>query len=102
MSIYVDREEVLIYGGSVHFSKDSLSDNENDIFGYVYSGETWTVSNKIGYIKSLSQEHGIVKLEKKVELKIGDKLNVIPVHSCLAIDKMGSFYESGRRVEIMK
>jgi len=102
VSIYEDREEVLIYGGSVHFSKDSLSDNENDIFGYVYSGETWTVSNKIGYIKSLSQEHGIVKLEKKVELKIGDKLNVIPVHSCLAIDKMGSFYESGRRVEIMK
>ncbi len=102
VSIYEEREEVLIYGGSVHFSKDSLCENECDIFGYVYFGETWDVSNKIGYIKSLSQEHGIVKLEKKVSLKIGDILNVIPVHSCLAVDKMGVFYDSGKRIEIMK
>ena len=102
VSIYEEREEVLIYGGSVHFSKDSLSENECDIFGYVYFGETWDVNIKIGYIKSLSQEHGIVKLEKKVSLKIGDILNVIPVHSCLAVDKMGVFYESGKRIEIMK
>ena len=102
VSIYEEREEVLIYGGSVHFSKDILRENENDKFGYVYFGEAWDVSNKIGYIKSLSQEHGIVKLEKKIDLKIGDQLNVIPVHSCLAVDKMGAFYESGKRVEIMK
>ena len=102
VSIYEEREEVLIYGGSVHFSKDSLFENENEIFGYVYFGKTWDVSNKIGYIKSLSQEHGIVKLEKKVSLKIGDLLNVIPIHSCLAVDKMGAFYESGKRIEIMK
>ena len=102
VSIYEEREEVLIYGGSVHFSKDILRENENDKFGYVYFGEAWDVSNKIGYIKSLSQEHGIVKLEKKIDLKIGDQLNVIPVHSCLAVDKMGTFYESGKRIEIMK
>ena len=102
VSIYEEREEVLIYGGSVHFSKDILRENENDKFGYVYFGEAWDVSNKIGYIKSLSQEHGIVKLEKKIDLKIGDQLNVIPVHSCLAVDKMGVFYESGKRIEIMK
>ena len=102
VSIYEEREEVLIYGGSVHFSKDSLSENDNDIFGYVYFGGIWDVSNKIGYIKSLSQEHGIVKLEKEIDIKIGDQLNVIPVHSCLAVDKMGAFYESGKRVEIMK
>ena len=102
VSIYKEREEVLIYGGSVHFSKDSLCENEYEIFGYVYFGETWDVSNKIGYIKSLSQEHGIVKLEKKVNLKIGNLLNVIPVHSCLAVDKMGAFYVSDKRVEIMK
>jgi D-serine deaminase-like pyridoxal phosphate-dependent protein len=102
VSIYEEREEVLIYGGSVHFSKDILRENGNDKFGYVYFGEAWDVSNKIGYIKSLSQEHGIVKLEKKIDLKIGDQLNVIPVHSCLAVDKMGVFYECGKRIEIMK
>ncbi len=102
VSIYEERGEVLIYGGSVHFSKDILRENENDKFGYVYFGEAWDVNNKIGYIKSLSQEHGIVKLEKKINLKIGDQLNVIPVHSCLAVDKMGVFHESGKRIEIMK
>ena len=64
--------------------------------------EIWDVRNKNGYVKSLSQEHGIVKLEKKIGLKIGDQLNIIPIHSCLAVDKMGAFYESGKRVEIMK
>ena len=102
VSIYEEREEVLIYGGSVHFSRDILRENGNDKFGYVYFGEAWDVSNKIGYIKLLSQEHGIVKLEKKIDLKIGDQLNVIPVHSCLAVDKMGVFYESSKRIEIMK
>ena len=102
VSIYEEREEVLIYGGSVHFSKDILRESANDKFGYVYFGKAWDVTNKIGYIKSLSQEHGIVKLEKKIDLKIGDKLNVIPVHSCLAVDKMGMFYEGGKRIEIMK
>ena len=102
VSIYEQREEVLIYGGSVHFSKDSLSANDNEIFGYVYFGRIWDVSNKIGHIKSLSQEHGIVKLEKEIDIKIGDQLNIIPVHSCLAVDKMGKFYTQDEKVEIMK
>ena len=87
---------------SGHFSKYSLSENDNDIFGYVYFGGIWDVSNKIGYIKSLSQEHGIVKLEKEIDIKIGDQLNIIPVHSCLAVDKMGKFYTQDEKVEIMK
>ena len=39
--------------GLFHF-KDSLRENENNIFGYVYFGE-FGMSNKIGYIKSLSK-----------------------------------------------
>ena len=101
-SCEIDDIAIRIYGGSVHFSKDRLRENESDIFGYVYFGEVWDVSNKIGYIKSLSQEHGIVKLEKEIDIKIGDQLNIIPVHSCLAVDKMGKFYTQDEKVEIMK
>ena len=44
----------------------------------------------------------ILNISKEIDIKIGDQLNVIPVHSCLTVDKMGAFYESGKRVEIMK
>ena len=69
-------------------------------FGLLISGCS-VLDNKIGYIKSLSQEHGIVELEKKVNLKIGDKLSVIPVHSCLTVDKMQEFYVDENKFKIM-
>ena len=65
VSIYPDRNQLLIYGGSVHFSKDYIIENGNKCYGYVYSNSNyWDMSNKIGYVKSLSQEHGIIKLSK--------------------------------------
>ena len=101
VSIYQKRNSLLLYGGSVHFSKDYIIENNSKCFGYVYHGDYWSLDNKIGYIKSLSQEHGIVELEKKVNLKIGDKLSVIPVHSCLTVDKMQEFYVDENKFKIM-
>lgn len=101
ISIYKNRNTLLIYGGSVHFSKDYIIENKNKCYGYVYYGDYWSLNNKIGYIKSLSQEHGIVEIEKKVNLKIGDKLSIIPVHSCLTVDKMQEFYVDDNKFKIM-
>ncbi len=101
ISIYKKRNSLLIYGGSVHFSKDYIIENNNKCYGYVYHGDYWSLENKIGYIKSLSQEHGIVELEKNINLKIGDKLSVIPVHSCLTVDKMRDFYIDDNKFKIM-
>ena len=91
----------MLYGGSVHFSKDYVFENNNKCFGYVYHGDYWSLENKIGYIKSLSQEHGIVELEKNINLKIGDKLSIIPVHSCLTVDKMTEFYINDNKFKTM-
>jgi len=101
ISIYKKRNSLLIYGGSVHFSKDYIIENNNKCYGYVYHGDYWSLENKIGYIKSLSQEHGIVELEKNINLKIGDKLSIIPVHSCLTVDKMREFYINENKFKIM-
>lgn len=101
VSIYQKRNSLLLYGGSVHFSKDYIIENNNKCYGYVYHGDYWCLDNKIGYIKSLSQEHGIVEIEKKVNLKIGDKVSVIPVHSCLTVDKMREFYIDDNKFKIM-
>ena len=103
VSIYENRKEILIYGGAIHFSKDYIIENKNKCFGYVYKGDNyWDLSNKIGYIKSLSQEHGIVKLNKTVDLSIGDKLSIIPVHSCLTADKMGKIYCNKKEISMMR
>ena len=101
ISIYENRNSLLLYGGSVHFSKDYIIENNNKCYGYVYHGDYWSLENKIGYIKSLSQEHGIVEIEKNINLRIGDKLSVIPVHSCLTVDKMQEFYVDDNKFKIM-
>ena len=42
------------------------------------------------YVKSLSQEHGIISCTKSFieHHKIGDYLMILPVHSCMTVDAM--------------
>ena len=101
VSIYEKRNSLLLYGGSVHFSKDYIIENKKKCYGYVYCGDYWSLDNKVGYIKSLSQEHGVVKIENSKNLQIGDKLSVIPVHSCLTVDKMKEFYVGDKKFKTM-
>lgn len=101
VSIYDKRNSLLLYGGSVHFSKDYIIENDKKCYGYVYCGDYWSLDSKVGYIKSLSQEHGVVEIENNKNLKVGDKLSVIPVHSCLAVDKMKEFYVGDKKFKTM-
>ena len=101
VSIYEDRSCMLIYCGSVHLSKDYILENEKKCYGYVYQGDHWSLDNKIGKIVSLSQEHGIVNLEKNEDLKIGQKVSIIPIHSCLTVDKMRELYCDNSKIETM-
>ena len=89
IDIYHQRNEVLIYGGAVHLSKEYIIDNQgNKNFGEVVflTNNGWGNSLSNTYVKSLSQEHGIISVSKKLisNLKIGDLIGVVPVHSCLS------------------
>ena len=102
VSIYKERNEILIYGGSVHFSKDSVHIDDRQCYGYVYNYENlWNEKNRVGIVKSLSQEHGIVKVENTQNFRIGDLVSIIPVHSCLNVDKMQDFFIEGNKYSIM-
>ncbi len=92
-----ERLEFVIYGGAVHFSKDDLkTDNEGFIFGKVaeQDGLKWGRPVPGMVLKSLSQEHGIVKVPENLfgSYNIGDLLFILPVHSCLTADLMKSYY----------
>lgn len=90
------RNEVVIYGGAVHLSKDSLVDRRGQkIFGYVamLHERGWSSMIPSAYVSSISQEHGVVTAPDPVmkNLSIGDLIAVIPVHSCLVINLLRDY-----------
>ncbi len=85
---HISRNEVVIYGGAVHLSKDSIINiNGKPMFGRIIiqkNGEE-ILLDPLNYVATLSQEHGILKVEQKQfkNFQVGDMVEIIPVHSCL-------------------
>ncbi len=91
---------VVVHGGAVHFSKDSIVINKKQVYGMVarMDNSGWHKPTDEIYISSLSQEHGIIKYTASRIVKNihpGDLIAVIPVHSCLTADCMGSYFLKG-------
>jgi D-serine deaminase-like pyridoxal phosphate-dependent protein len=87
------RNEAVLYGGAVHLSKEYyLAKNGQKSYGLAvrFNGRTWESGKPIGHVTSLSQEHGILKFDGVTDLKPGDLVAVLPVHSCLAADLLKS------------
>jgi D-serine deaminase-like pyridoxal phosphate-dependent protein len=84
--VYPERNEVLIYGGAIHLSKEFL-DQEGRNYGLIvqYTDEGWSDPVPNTRLVSISQEHGIIRtnIDFLKTLKHGDIVGIIPVHSCL-------------------
>ncbi|KAA3619427.1 MAG: alanine racemase [Calditrichaeota bacterium] len=91
------RQQIVIHGGAVHLSKDSLLiNNKIKHFGLVVplsDDEGWGEVYKNSYVCSVSQEHGIIQAENELfeSTQIGDLVGILPVHSCLAVNLMKSY-----------
>ncbi len=87
--------EIIIYGGAVHLSKEYILQNGLKCFGYIVSlrKNGWEKPLKNTFITSLSQEHGIIKTtdEEFNKINIGDIIGVLPVHSCLTANLMKQY-----------
>ncbi len=93
VAIHESRNEMVVYGGGVHFAKDRLEDEElGVIYGRVVEPQNagWGKVIPGMYIRSLSQEHGVVVAPEGEISKynIGDLLIVLLVHSCMSADLM--------------
>ncbi len=105
VSVHPDRNEITVYGGGIHFSKDRQDTPE---YGTVYGlgvemdGETWRDVIEGMYVRKLSQEHGVIKVpaEMAAQLKPGNLVYVLPVHSCMTVDLMQAYLEvrSGKTI----
>jgi D-serine deaminase-like pyridoxal phosphate-dependent protein len=105
-----DRNEIIVYGGAVHLSKDFIFDKDgNRIYGYLveFNEHGWGEIIKGAYVKSLSQEHGVIKITDDsngiMDKNYGDLLGILPVHSCLTADLMGRYLTLDNQfIEMMK
>lgn len=96
VAVHPERGEIIIYGGSVHFSKDVLlQENGSTVYGRIveFSNNGWSAPQEGIEVVSLSQEHGVVKAspEQLAKYKIGDLMGVLPVHSCLTANLMQGY-----------
>lgn len=85
-----NRNEILIHGGAVHFSKDYVEKDGQKSFGKVFTDH----GNIVGDLVSISQEHGIIQSSAAYfeELTIGDTVKIYPIHSCLTADLMAEYH----------
>lgn len=90
-----DHGTIVIYGGSVHLSKESININGSNVYGQLVelNNNGWTETEYPVYVTSLSQEHGIATIPEEMagRYKPGDIVGILPVHSCLTADIAGSY-----------
>jgi D-serine deaminase-like pyridoxal phosphate-dependent protein len=92
---YPERQEVVLYGGAVHLSKDTATVAGQVTYGLVAveTPEGWSDPLPGAYVARLSQEHGVVHWPSDYNdrIHVGDLLYVLPAHSCLAVSALRQY-----------
>ena len=102
-----ERNELVVYGGAVHFSKDAFMEGEKLVYGYVVplSDKDWIAEPGSMVMTMMSQEHGIISVTPDVfhKFNIGEFIGILPSHSCLTANLMGEYYDfQGRHFDHMQ
>lgn len=97
VSINHYNNQICIYGGGVHFAKDVIEVDGHNSFGKIVkiSKNGWSKPIEGAYLKSISQEHGLINMpnEEIGKWKVGDVIGVLPIHSCMSADCLGEYYK---------
>lgn len=102
------QNEIVIYGGAIHFSKDHIINIDGKaLYGRVIinCNNERKLLGTLEYLCRLSQEHGIIKVSPDTfsKVNVGDLLEIIPVHSCLTAHAMGSYTTNkGEHISMME
>ena len=101
-----ERNEVVLYGGAIHLSKESFLHAGQPSYGLVAPPEQngWGQVLPDCSVIRLSQEHGILSVPGSMIhwFPIGGLVMVIPVHSCLTAHLMRRYITlEGRTIEMM-
>jgi D-serine deaminase-like pyridoxal phosphate-dependent protein len=80
-----DKDRIIVDAGIKSLSLDNIIEDEEKIYGYILEHPNAKIYN-------LSEEHGWVKIKEDSKIDIGDKIKIIPVHSCLIMSNFDNFY----------
>ena len=103
---YPAGDRIVIHGGAVHFSKESLLQDGVPAYGRLVQQreEGWTKGKYKQYLSSLSQEHGVLEQcgDLTQTINIGENLLFLPVHSCLTANLMREYRtQEGKVIKTM-
>ena len=106
VAIHPERNEIVIYGGGVHLSKEYFFESNGDkSHGKVVelTKDGWGNPIKNTYVSNISQEHGIIKSTPEIieKIRIGNVLGILPVHSCMTAN-LATSYRSLENKELRK
>lgn len=108
VATHSSRNEIVIYGGAIHLAKEFIVNTDGKpLYGRIIlkrDGKEILLDEK-NYVCSLSQEHGILRTSHKdfSLFKVGDIIEILPVHSCLTANLFGSYKTlDGNRIEKME
>ena len=111
VALYPERNEVALYGGAVHLSKEALRREDGSAeFGRVapLAAGGWGTAWADVWVRSLSQEHGMVRCAPGRwdatlgSLRVGDLVAVL-LHSCLTADLLKGYLTlDGQRLDMMR
>lgn len=94
---YKDRNQLLIHGGAVHFSKEAFTEDKETYFGVVAEQNEAGWGNPLPENKlvKISQEHGTIVCTEEYfrSVQVGDIIPILPIHSCLTADCMGKYVD---------
>ncbi|MCD6200742.1 MAG: alanine racemase [Bacteroidales bacterium] len=92
---YPERNELVVYGGAIHFSKEHLIQEKQKIYGLAvrFTENKWVPLEPAAPLTALSQEHGILHMDNRqiAAFQPGDLIYILPVHSCLTANLMGKY-----------
>jgi D-serine deaminase-like pyridoxal phosphate-dependent protein len=90
-----EKERAVLDGGSKAFGLDRGAHGKEMVTGF------GIVLGKQAILARLSEEHGIMTLDPKVDLDIGEKVRIIPNHACAVVNLFDRAYglRNGKVVE---
>lgn len=95
VALHPERNEIVVFGGAVHLSREAGHDEEGQHFGQVVllTDDGWSPPLPGTRVIRLSQEHGIIHSTGEILdlLHVGALLAILPVHSCLTAECMRGY-----------
>ncbi len=95
VGVYPSRNQIVTYAGSIHLSKEFIVVDNLKIYGLCVeiNPSGWANVFEGAFVSDLYQEHSVISFyDSNIKnLKVGDLIGILPVHSCLTAEAMRGY-----------